>query len=41
MVLVLHLLIFRSPILALVPLVGVGIAYSIISPLLGWIGENR
>ncbi len=39
-VLILLLLIYRSPILALVPLVGVGIAYGIISPLLGWIGEN-
>lgn len=39
-VLTLLLLIYRSPILALVPLVGVGIAYGIISPLLGWIGKN-
>ncbi len=36
LVLVLLLLIYRSPILALLPLVAVGIAYSVISPILGW-----
>ncbi|WP_442853734.1 MMPL family transporter [Bacillus sp. FJAT-27245] len=39
-VLILLLVIYRSPILALVPLIGVGIAYGIISPVLGWVGEN-
>ncbi|HEY2422358.1 MAG TPA: MMPL family transporter [Neobacillus sp.] len=38
-VLVLLLLIYRSPILALVPLLGVGIAYGVISPILGGIGR--
>jgi RND superfamily putative drug exporter len=38
-VLVLLLLIYRSPILAIIPLVGVGIAYGVISPVLGWIGD--
>ncbi|MBS4201276.1 MMPL family transporter [Bacillus sp. FJAT-49732] len=36
LVLVLLLLIYRSPILAMLPLVAVGIAYSVISPILGW-----
>ncbi|MFD2613773.1 MMPL family transporter [Paenibacillus gansuensis] len=40
LVLVLLLLIYRSPILALIPLVGVGFAYGVISPLLGWFGEE-
>ncbi|MBW7474923.1 MMPL family transporter [Paenibacillus oenotherae] len=40
-VLVILLLIYRSPILALIPLVGVGFAYGITSPLLGWMaGEG-
>ncbi|MDQ1147246.1 RND superfamily putative drug exporter [Bacillus sp. SORGH_AS 510] len=38
-VLVLLLLIYRSPILALIPLLGVGIAYGVISPILGGIGK--
>ncbi|RED55305.1 MMPL family transporter [Cohnella lupini] len=36
LVLVLLLLIYRSPILAILPLVAVGIAYLVISPILGW-----
>ncbi|CAH1224839.1 Apo-petrobactin exporter [Paenibacillus plantiphilus] len=40
-VLVILLLIYRSPILAFIPLVGVGFAYGITSPLLGWMaGEG-
>jgi putative drug exporter of the RND superfamily len=38
-VLVLLLVIYRSPILAFIPLLGVGIAYGVISPLLGGIGK--
>ncbi|WML57290.1 MMPL family transporter [Neobacillus sp. PS2-9] len=38
-VLVLLLVIYRSPILALIPLLGVGIAYGVISPILGGIGK--
>jgi putative drug exporter of the RND superfamily len=38
-VLILLLLIYRSPILALIPLIGVGIAYGVISPILGGIGK--
>ncbi len=40
LVLVLLLLIYRSPILALIPLVAVGIAYSVISPVLGWLVDS-
>lgn len=40
LVLVLLLLIYRSPILALIPLVGVGFAYGVISPLLGWMARE-
>ncbi len=41
LVLVLLLLIYRSPILAIIPLVGVGFAYLVTSPLLGWMaGEG-
>ncbi|MCI3921235.1 MMPL family transporter [Paenibacillus sp. TRM 82003] len=39
-VLVLLLLIYRSPILALLPLIGVGFAYGVISPVLGWLGRE-
>ncbi|MEV5024614.1 MMPL family transporter [Paenibacillus sp. LPE1-1-1.1] len=40
-VLVLLLLIYRSPILAIIPLIGVGFAYAVTSPLLGWMaGEG-
>jgi RND superfamily putative drug exporter len=40
-VLVLLLLIYRSPILAFIPLIGVGFAYAVTSPLLGWMaGEG-
>lgn len=38
-VLILLLLIYRSPILAVIPLIGVGIANGIISPILGGIGK--
>ncbi|MEH7072483.1 MMPL family transporter [Neobacillus drentensis] len=38
-VLVLLLLIYRSPILAVIPLLGVGIAYGVISPILGGIAK--
>lgn len=40
LVLFLLLLIYRSPILALLPLVGVGFAYGLISPILGWMAEQ-
>ncbi|MDF2834712.1 MAG: patched family protein [Paenibacillus sp.] len=41
LVLVLLLLIYRSPILAFIPLVGVGFAYAVTSPILGWMaGEG-
>ncbi|WP_042160730.1 MMPL family transporter [Paenibacillus gorillae] len=41
LVLVLLLLIYRSPILAFIPLIGVGFAYLVTSPLLGWMaGEG-
>jgi len=36
LVLILLLLIYRSPILAITPLIAVGIAYFVISPILGW-----
>jgi putative drug exporter of the RND superfamily len=38
-VLLLLLIIYRSPILAFVPLLGVGVAYAVISPILGGIGK--
>lgn len=40
LVLVLLLLIYRSPILAIIPLVGVGFAYLVTSPILGWMASN-
>ncbi|QJD83690.1 MMPL family transporter [Cohnella herbarum] len=40
LVLVLLLLIYRSPILALMPLVAVGFAYGVISPILGWMAHE-
>ncbi|MFC4599303.1 MMPL family transporter [Cohnella hongkongensis] len=40
LVLVLLLLIYRSPVLALLPLVAVGFAYGVISPLLGWMASK-
>ncbi|WP_077625085.1 MMPL family transporter [Sediminibacillus massiliensis] len=40
LVLVLLILLYRSPILAVVPLVGVGFAYGIVSPLLGFFAEQ-
>ncbi|MFF2445882.1 MMPL family transporter [Neobacillus sp. NPDC058068] len=39
-VLLFLLIIYRSPILALIPLVGVGMAYMLISPILGWLGRD-
>ncbi len=40
LVFVLLILLYRSPILALVPLVAVGIAYGLISPLLGFLADK-
>lgn len=40
LVLVFLLLIYRSPILALIPLAAVGFAYAVISPLIGWMAEK-
>ncbi|MDC3411951.1 MMPL family transporter [Aquibacillus sp. 3ASR75-11] len=40
LVLVLLIVLYRSPILAIVPLVGVGFAYGLISPLLGFMAGN-
>ncbi|WP_239617462.1 MMPL family transporter [Cohnella mopanensis] len=40
LVLVLLLLIYRSPILAFLPLVAVGFAYGVISPILGWMAHE-
>lgn len=40
-VLICLLVIYRSPILAVIPLFGVGIAYGVISPLLGFMGEHK
>jgi RND superfamily putative drug exporter len=40
LVLVLLLVIYRSPILALIPLIGVGFAYAVISPILGKLAEQ-
>lgn len=40
LILVLLIVIYRSPLLAVIPLVVVGFAYGIISPLLGWMAEN-
>lgn len=39
-ILVILLLIYRSPILAIVPLVVVGIAFMVVSPFLGWMAES-
>ncbi|WP_338556146.1 MMPL family transporter [Paenibacillus sp. KS-LC4] len=39
-VLILLLLIYRSPILAVVPIVGVGFAYLVTSPILGWLASE-
>lgn len=39
-VLILLLLIYRSPILAMIPLIGVGFAYIVTSPLLGWMARE-
>ncbi len=40
LVLVLLLLIYRSPILAILPLIGVGFAYGVISPVLGFMAQQ-
>lgn len=40
LILVLLVVIYRSPILAITPIVVVGIAYGAISPLLGWFADN-
>ncbi|MGG1518383.1 MMPL family transporter [Paenibacillus oryzisoli] len=39
LVLILLILIYRSPILAIIPLIGVGFAYGIISPILGFLAK--
>jgi RND superfamily putative drug exporter len=40
LVLVLLILLYRSPILAIIPLVGVGFAYGVISPILGYLAKQ-
>ncbi|MBB6673943.1 MMPL family transporter [Cohnella nanjingensis] len=40
LVLVLLLLIYRSPILAFIPLIAVGFAYGVIGPILGWMARE-
>lgn len=40
LILVLLVVIYRSPILAITPLIVVSIAYGAVSPLLGWFAEN-
>jgi RND superfamily putative drug exporter len=40
LVLILLLLIYRSPILAFLPLIGVGFAYGVINPILGWMAHE-
>ncbi|OAS22378.1 MMPL family transporter [Paenibacillus oryzisoli] len=40
LVLVLLILLYRSPILAFIPLVGVGFAYGVISPILGFMAKQ-
>lgn len=40
LVLVVLLLIYRSPLLAIIPLIGVGFAYSVTSPLLGFMADQ-
>ncbi|MDR6548895.1 MMPL family transporter [Paenibacillus qinlingensis] len=40
LVLVLLILLYRSPILAIIPLVGVGFAYGVISPILGFMAKQ-
>lgn len=40
LVLIILLLIYRSPILALIPLVAVGFAYGLTGPILGWMADE-
>lgn len=40
LILVILLLIYRSPILAIIPLVVVSVAFLVVSPLLGWMAES-
>ena len=40
LILVLLIVIYRSPVLAITPILVVGIAYGAVSPLLGWFAEN-
>ncbi|UOQ43267.1 MMPL family transporter [Halobacillus salinarum] len=40
LVLIFLLVIYRSPILAVIPLIGVGFAYGAISPILGWMAQE-
>lgn len=39
-ILVILLIIYRSPILAVIPIIVVGIAFLVVSPLLGWMAES-
>jgi len=41
LVFILLIILYRSPILAIVPLIAVGIAYAVISPLLGFMANNE
>lgn len=40
LVLILLIVLYRSPLLALLPLLSVGVAYALISPLLGWMARE-
>jgi RND superfamily putative drug exporter len=40
LVLILLILLYRSPILAIIPLIGVGFAYGLISPILGFLAQQ-
>ncbi|TCP29730.1 RND superfamily putative drug exporter/hypothetical protein [Scopulibacillus darangshiensis] len=40
LVLILLIVLYRSPLLAIVPLIGVGFAYGVISPILGLMGDK-
>ncbi|MFX3634713.1 MAG: MMPL family transporter [Candidatus Pristimantibacillus sp.] len=40
LVLIILLLIYRSPILAFIPLIGVGFAYLVTNPILGWLASE-
>lgn len=40
LVLILLILLYRSPLLAFIPLIGVGFAYGAVNPILGWMAAN-